>query len=126
LANGGTLMKAGPYEIDRYKIPQDPQLLRRSHVPYVGSPRKHPHDPEKVILVSPHTHSYFEFRVADVTYMERGPNLVDLDGQAIPMARLWVQRGSLAIHCWPFVVEDTAELNTVEAACRMPGQREVG
>ncbi len=104
MANGGMLMNARPDEIDKYRIPQDPHLLRRSHVPYVGSPRKHPHDQEKVILVSAHTYSYFEFRVADITHMERVPNVVDLDGQVIPMARLWVQQGSPALQCWPFIV----------------------
>ena len=53
---------------------------------------------------------YFEFNKDDVSYVEELPNLVDLDGNAIAVVRIWVKKLSVAIRCTPFIVEDTGKI----------------
>jgi hypothetical protein len=106
------LKKAGKFEIQEYKPPSDYKALSRTHVPFSGSPRKHPFDSEKVVLMPDpftfHPH-YFEFRIADVSYIEKLPNLIDLDGDNVPMIRMWIKKKSVAVLCTPFVVAGTHE-----------------
>jgi len=83
--------------------------LKKTHVPFSGSPLKHPDDPEKIILVadpySTHTF-YYEFRINDISYMEELPNIVNIDDEVIPIARIWVRKKSVGVRCSPFIVED--------------------
>ena len=39
------------FEIESYKRPKNLKELKKSHVPFSGSPLKHPYDHKKVILV---------------------------------------------------------------------------
>ena len=43
----------------------------------------------------------------DVTYVEELPNLVNLEGVAVPMVRIWIKKMSVGVRCTPFLVEDT-------------------
>jgi inorganic pyrophosphatase len=52
---------------------------------------------------------YFEFRIEDVSYLEKLPNLIDLKGENVPMVRLWIKKKCIGMVCTPFVVEDTRE-----------------
>ncbi len=107
---GNFLQEAPKFELQRYEKPKSLKELRKSHVPFSGSPQKHPYDPEKVLLVSDpyssHT-SYYEFRVDDISFVEDLVNIVDMDGDTIHMVRVWVKKGSIAINATPFLVEDT-------------------
>ena len=110
--SGGTLHKNGEkFEIQAYKRPQNVRDLIKTHVPFSGLPQRHPYEPDKVILIpdpfSTHTF-YYEFEAEDITYMEELPSLVDIGGRTISMARIWIEKGSIALKCSPFVVEDTA------------------
>ena len=101
------------FQIQAYKKPKELHVLRKTHVSFSGSPRKHPYDPNKVILiVDPFSTNnlYFEFNKDDVSYVEELPNLVDLDGNAIAVVRIWVKKLSVAIRCTPFIVEDTGKI----------------
>ena len=40
------------FEVEAYRRPKNLKELRKTHVPFSGSPLKHPYDPEKVILVA--------------------------------------------------------------------------
>lgn len=99
------------FAIQAYKRPQDVASLAKTHVSFSGTPRKHPYDRDKVILVadpySSHTF-YYEFGKTDITYVEELPNLVAADGQTFPMVRVWVKKKSVAVRCTPFVVADTS------------------
>lgn len=100
------------FEIETYKRPRNSKELRKSHVPFSGSPSKHPYDPGKVILVpDPYSSSpfYYEFKSTDIEFVEKLPNIVDLDGETIKMARLWLKKRSVGMLCTPFSVEDTRE-----------------
>ena len=104
------LQQTGNFNIQAYKRPKDLRDLWETHVSFSGSPRKHPHDPEKVVLVadpySSHT-SLYEFNTKDISYVEKLPNLVNLEGETITMTRVWVRKGSIGIRCTPFLAEDT-------------------
>jgi inorganic pyrophosphatase len=93
-----------------YEKPSDLGHFRKTHVPYSGAPHKHPYDSGKLILVPDpygNTTVYFEFKIDDISYVEELPNLVDLEGKVITMARIWVEKGSVGLLCSGFVVEDT-------------------
>lgn len=99
------------FEIQAYKRPQNIRDLINTHVPFSGAPQRHPYEPDKVILIpdpfSTHTF-YYEFEAEDIAYVEELPSLVNIEGQTISMARIWVEKGSIGLRCSPFIVEDTA------------------
>ena len=103
------LNKAEKFEIEKYKKPKDRKTLSRTHIPYSGSPHKHPHDGKKMILVvDPYFTNtfYYEFFKTDISFVEELPNLVNLNGDVFTMARIWVKKLSIAVRCIPFIVGD--------------------
>jgi hypothetical protein len=96
-------------DLVRYRGTED---FRSASAPYTGTPRKHPWEANKMILVaapfSPHTIVY-EFRYQDVTHAEELPNLVNERGENVRMAKIWVKKGSLGMRIEPFRVEDTPQ-----------------
>jgi len=83
-------------------------LDKTIHVPYSGSPRKHPHDKTRFILVAdPFTDNtfYYEFQIKDVACAEELPSMTSLKGESIHMVRIWVKKKSIAIHSTPFIVD---------------------
>jgi len=103
------IQKAEKFELEKYKKPRDVKSLLKSHVPFSGSPQKHPHDADKLILVpdpySTNTY-YYEFNKEDIAYVEKQPNLVDAHGNTVAVARIWVKKKSIAVRCAPFMVTD--------------------
>ncbi len=98
------------FEIETYEGPKNLEQLKRTHVPFSGSPVKHPHDPKKVILIpDPYTSSpfYYEFKSEDIAFAEKLPSVVNLKGETVTMARFWVKKMSVGTLCTPFVVEET-------------------
>ncbi len=105
--------EAKKFSIQAYQRPSNLKVLRETHVPFSGSPRKHPYDAQKVILIAdPYSTStfYYEFNMNDISYVEELPNLVNLDGDAITMVRIWIKKMSIAVRCSPFIVEDIGVL----------------
>ena len=102
--------KAAKLEIQAYKQSQDIGQLRKSHVPFSGLLKKHPHDDAKVVLVTDPdstSTSYYEFKTGDIGYAQELPTLVNLEGETMTMIRIWVKKKSLGIRFIPFLVEDT-------------------
>ena len=98
------------FEIEAYKKPSDLKEIRKTHVPFSGSPSKHPYNPKKIILVpDPYGSSpyYYEFESRDIAFVEKLPNMVNLDGETLKMARLWIKKMSVGVVCTPFLVEET-------------------
>jgi len=98
------------FEIETYERPKDLKELRRTHVPFSGSALKHPFDPNKVILIpDPYSSSpfYYEFKSDDVTFAEKLPSIVNLEGETVNMVRFWVKKMSMGMLCTPFLVEET-------------------
>ena len=101
--------KVKKFEIETYAMPKNLKELRKTHVPFSGSPLKHPYDPKKVILVpDPYSSSpfYYEFKSDDITYAEKLPSIVNLEGETITMVRFWVKKMRLGMLCTPFRVEE--------------------
>ena len=98
------------FEVEAYQKPGNLKELRKTHVPFTGSPSKHPYDPKKVVLIPDPYGSipfYYEFKSEDIAFIEKLPNLVNLDGETLKMARLWVKKRSVGVVCTPFLVEET-------------------
>jgi len=97
------------FEVQAYERPKSLKALKKNHVPFSGSPRKHPHDREKVILVvDPYSSNtfYYEFKAKDISFVEELPGIINLDGEILPMVRIWVKKTSVGLRCSPFIVED--------------------
>ncbi len=104
------LQETQKFEIQAYEKPKDVRRLKDSHVSFSGTPRKHPYDPDKVVLiVDPYSANtfYYEFRTEDIAYVEELPSIVNLEGTTITMVRLWIKKRSIAVRCTPFVVQET-------------------
>ncbi len=81
----------------------------RDSVVFSGSPRKHPYDAEKMLLIidpSEKTIHFYEFLIQDIVYYEADQNIVAENGRTIPMARVWIPKGCLGIEYRPFEVAD--------------------
>lgn len=81
--------------------------LRDTHVPFSGSPHRHPYAAHKFILMAdPYCSSlYYEFDNDDIDFVEELPSIVNLDGETMTMVLIWVKKQSLALRCSPFVVD---------------------
>jgi inorganic pyrophosphatase len=102
--------EAASLQIQTYRKPKDIRTLRIENVSFTGSPRQHPFDPDRVVLVAdPYSTNtfYYEFLKADISCAEELPSVVDLDGKAITMLRIWIKKGSVAVRSTPFIVGDT-------------------
>ncbi len=94
------------FEIQTYQNIKN--LDKEANIPFSGSPRKHPFDTSKVILVAdPFTENtfYYEFKAKDIAGAEELSSITNLKGESIPMARIWVKKKSVAIQCTPFIVD---------------------
>jgi hypothetical protein len=103
------LKQTEKFEIEKYKKPKDRKMLVGTHIPYSGSPLKHPYDSEKMILVvDPYFTStfYYEFNKSDISFIEELPNLVNLHGDVFTIVRIWIKKMSIAVRCTPFIVGD--------------------
>ena len=104
--------EAEKFEIQAYKRPKDGKAFRKTHVPFSGSPKRHPYDPEKVILIADPYNTqnlYYEFNKVDISYVEELPSIVNLEGETITMVRIWIKKMSVGVRCSPFIVEDTGK-----------------
>jgi len=78
-------------------------------VSFTGSPRKHPYDQEKLLLVSDPFSSntvFYEFRIKDIVHYDDLPGIATDSGENLFMVRLWVNKGSLGLKYEPFEVND--------------------
>lgn len=104
---------AEKFEIQAYRRPKkNIQELKKHHVSFTGSPQKHPYDSSRVILiVDPYSANtfYYEFNKQSIAFVEDLPSIVNAEGESIMMARLWIKKKSIGIHCTPFVVEDVMQ-----------------
>jgi inorganic pyrophosphatase len=109
MAKTGYLKEAEKFEIQAYKQPEDFATLRKTHVAFSGTPKRHPYDADKVVLVAdPYStqNLYYEFSKLDISYVEELPSIVNLEGETVTMVRIWIKKMSIGLRCSPFIVED--------------------
>lgn len=92
------------FELQAYRSdpPQDA-------VSFVGSPRMHPYDDSKIILildVVAGTSTVLEFRVADVLGAQEMPSPVTTEGESFTQVRLWIRRKAIGLRYEPFEVDE--------------------
>lgn len=103
------LQETMKFEVQAFRQPGGAAQLRRTHVAFSGSPRKHPHDDQRVVLVvDPYSRNtfYYEFAREDIAFVEELPNIVNDADETITVVRVWVRKGSIAVRCDPFRVDD--------------------
>ena len=84
-------------------------LDKKNHVPFSGSPRKHPYEDRRVILIADPFSDvtyFYEFNIDDIVFVEELPNITSIKGESIPMVRVWVKKKSIALRCAPFIVDN--------------------
>ena len=81
--------------------------IEREAVPFSGTPRKHPYDDEKMLLVLDPFGSntmFHEFQIDDILHVDDLARLVTESGKNIGMVKIWVKRGSIGMQYQPFEV----------------------
>lgn len=102
------------FEIQAFEKPKDFKSLRKTHVPFSGSPQRHLYDDEKIILITDpfgRNTIYYEFERKDIDYLEKLSNIVDTKGKAVTMIRIWIRKLSIGIRYAPFLVGDIQKLS---------------
>ncbi len=85
-----------------------PDGKRSGGIPFTGTPRRHPYDTERLLIVATPFSSpgiLYEFRLRDILAVDEEPNLVTADGDSIRMVRIWVRPGALGLLMQPFEVK---------------------
>jgi hypothetical protein len=81
----------------------------RDGAAYQGSPRKHPYDPNRILLLSGVIEGdeqiCYDFALEDIMHVEDMENLVSFEGESLRVMKLWVRKGSAAFSLTPFEVE---------------------
>jgi hypothetical protein len=107
------LKKTEKLEIQSYKKPKDIKNLLKSYVPFSGTPKKHPYNPKRIIVIpDPYytSSAYYEFKATDVAFFEELPSIVNVEGETVTMARVWINKKSVGLQCMPFIVDDTTRV----------------
>ncbi|MBN2443724.1 MAG: hypothetical protein JXJ04_20350 [Spirochaetales bacterium] len=95
------------YEITKYSRHPD---YSKDNVAFTGSPRKHPYDKKKLLLISdPFSTNtvFYEFKLEDITRIDELSQIASEEGDIVKLVKLWVKKGSLGLKYEPFIVEDT-------------------
>ncbi|WP_052078278.1 hypothetical protein [Spirochaeta lutea] len=85
------------------------QRYHSSSVAYHGSPRRHPTDETRVLLIcdllSPQKRIY-EFKKSDILHVDQAEQISLENGDILSLVTLWIRKGSRGIELLPFEVKD--------------------
>lgn len=76
---------------------------------FLGYPRQHPSDKNKLILVNDplgESPTVMEFKIEDVLGAEEVHSAVAKSGDTAPLVKLWVRKGAPGVILEPFEVDD--------------------
>ncbi|MEN8211118.1 MAG: inorganic pyrophosphatase Ppa [Thermodesulfobacteriota bacterium] len=93
-------------EIQKYT--KHETLDKKNFIFFAGSPRKHPYEQTRVVLIAdPFSENtfFYEFNIEDIAFAEELPNISNLKGDSVPMVRIWVKKKSVGLQCTPFIVD---------------------
>ena len=82
-------------------------------IPFIGYPRTHPSEKNKLILVYDPLGNepvVLEFKLDDILFVEEVPSAVTEAGEGVPLVKLWVQRGAVGMILEPFEVNEPAQV----------------
>lgn len=91
----------------------EPSRLSDEAVPYIGQPKQHEADPDKIFLrLNPLSSNgaILEFKTEDVVFAENVKTVSQKDGAAFQIAKIWIRKGSIGIKLEPFSVQDFSEV----------------
>lgn len=91
------------YDIDIYRDIN----FRENHIPFDGTPKKHPHDMNYLILLSDpfsKNNSFYEFSLNSIGIIEDMGTIISEDGRSANKIRIWVKKGMTALKSEPFMV----------------------
>lgn len=83
--------------------------IQKECIAFVGAPRKHPYDDDKMLLiVDAFTNNtiFYEFRLADIMEVDEESGIATDAGENLLLARIWVKRGALGLRYEPFEVDN--------------------
>ena len=86
----------------------------RDAIPFLGYPRQHPSEKNKIILVQDPLGSnpaILEFKMEDVLFVEETHQAVTESGEGILMVKLWIRKGSHGMILEPFEVKEKMEFS---------------
>jgi len=95
-------------KLEIQKVVKPKRLDRKNNIPFSGSPRKHPYEQTRVILIAdPFSENtfFYEFNIEDISFSEELSSITNLKGESVAMVRIWVKKKSVALQCTPFVVD---------------------
>ena len=97
-------------ELQKYN---KPNRLASEAVPYIGQPKQHEAEPDKIFLrLNPLSSNgaILEFKTDDVVFAENVKTVSQKDGAAFQIVKIWIRKGSVGIKLEPFSVQDFSDV----------------
>lgn len=91
------------FDIKKYEC----EDLSQTHSGFEGTPRKHPYDKSRVLIVTnPFDESqlFYEFPIKSIDFIEDIETITSEDGRSAPILRFWIKKGTMGIKSEPFIV----------------------
>ncbi len=83
------------------------QKYRDEGVLFTGTPRKHPYDRDKIVLVEfPFTAEsiFYEFKIGDILHVEDRPVFATEHGETLKIVNIWIKKGTVGLRFQAFFV----------------------
>lgn len=93
-------------ELQKYS---EPNRLSDEAVPYIGQPKQHDSEPDKIYLrLNPLSSNgaILEFKTDDIVFAENVKTVSQKEGGAFQIVKIWIRKGSIGIKLEPFSVQD--------------------
>jgi hypothetical protein len=92
-----------------YKIVRYTGGAPKNGIPFIGYPRQHPSDKNKLILINDplgENPRVMEFKIEDVLGAEEVHSAVTKSGDTAPLVKIWIRKGAHGVILEPFEVDD--------------------
>ncbi|MDR0568423.1 MAG: hypothetical protein LBG87_04390 [Spirochaetaceae bacterium] len=92
-----------------YKIARYTGGSPKNGISFIGYPRQHPSDKNKLILINDplgENPTVMEFKIEDMLGAEEVHSAVTKTGDTAPLVKLWVRKGAHGVILEPFEVDD--------------------
>jgi hypothetical protein len=81
--------------------------LKETHTAFEGTPQKHPHDRNILILLKDpfSNEEFYEFSIDSIGTIEDLGSTTSGSGETAPKIRVWIKKGMTALKSMPFIVK---------------------